>query len=121
MKCIHCGATLQMQKLWEVIYLLVLMILGFFVLGMCEVYAFSLTAMTLDKVALPLDKVALYQQLHEAYPLLSLYGLCTALVIYEIGGVVFYLVLKLLNVVLRRQKIFRITHYPHAEDGKIIF
>lgn len=121
MKCVHCGATVQMQKKWEVSYLLALMILGFFVLGMCRVCAFDLTALTLNNVALPLDKVALYQQLHEAYPLLNLYGLCTALIIYEIGGAVFFLLLKLLNLVLRRQRIFRITHYPHAEDGKIIF
>ena len=76
----------------------------------------------MENIALPIDKIDMYLQLHQFFPqsLLDLYAFCTFLVIHELGCVVIYLILKLVNLLLRGKKIFRISHYPHVEDGRII-
>ena len=44
MKCLHCGAELQLHKIWELIYLLFVILLCTQIMGYCGMFALNLTA-----------------------------------------------------------------------------
>ncbi len=69
------------------------------------------------------EQTAFFRQLHEHFPNLKLIGLLADffmfLSLYAVYGILYYLI-RLLYQKKHWIK-YRIVHYPHSEDGKIVF
>ena len=120
--CRNCGAELALLPSAKRLRLVSAFILGagvyfgylnaFFDLDIYSVYANGFPSMEI---------AAKYRLLHETFPFLELYGYCTLFVLSGIAVGLFWGLWKLLNLLLKRKYRYRVLHYPHPEDGRIVF
>lgn len=122
--CKNCGAEIKREGKWNIISYLVYVfnytvahVIVFILNGSLGIYNFFAGGFPTA------EEAAFFRQLHEHFPRIRLVGLLAdCFITFALFAILFGLY-ELLKLFFKKKHWikYRIVHYPHSEDGKIVF
>lgn len=121
-RCKKCGAKLEYNPNWKRIIVSV-MLISFFIVRLasfaisCDLRIYNFFAKGLPDM----DAVIFQKTLFEYYPKIKTIGVLADCAVTFGLFLIDFAVLRLLSFLLRKTVTYKIVHYPHIDDGKVVF
>lgn len=122
MKCDVCGATLKLTKKSAVIVIVVSIILGLGINALCKMVSWGITYEFFANAFPTKEAAQMHTELLAHFPHIRLVAVFADCFIDILGFLTFALLwYVLISKLLLKRLTFLVIHYPHTEDGKIVF
>ncbi len=121
-RCKKCGAMLELKPIW-IIFIIIIFFLNFSGAIFAEKMICSdLLIGNFYASAYPnMDEVRFYNALYEHFPKIKTIGVLADCAVTFGLLLADFAVLRLLSFLLRKAVTYKIVHYPHIDDGKVVF